>query len=192
MSNYEATKYDFDGANLSDIEGIPTATIIPWSDSSVPAGYLECNGQAVSRSTYSALFTLVGTTYGAGDGSSTFNIPDIQDRCIVSKSNNKALASSGGANTVACTGNVAGSTANATLSTPQLASHSHGQASQFNGPGRTGSSQGGRYDRSGGGPSNTNATGGGGGHSHNMSANFTGDATSVLQPYLTIMYIIKT
>ena len=46
MANYEATKYDFDGANLTDIEGIPTATIIPWSDSSVPSGYLECNGQA--------------------------------------------------------------------------------------------------------------------------------------------------
>ena len=54
MSNYEATKYNFDGANLTDIEGIPTATIIPWSDSSVPTGFLECNGAAVSRSTYSA------------------------------------------------------------------------------------------------------------------------------------------
>jgi len=192
MSNYEATKYDFDGANLTDIEGIPTATIIPWSDSSVPTGYLECNNQAVSRSTYSALFTLVGTTYGAGDGSSTFNVPDVQDRCCVSKSNNKALASTGGANTVAATGNVAGSTANATLSTPQLASHSHGRTNQFNGPGRTGTSSGGRYDRSGGGPSNTGNAGSGNAHSHNMSANFTGDATSVLQPYLTIMYIIKT
>ena len=52
MSNYEATKYDFSGANLTGIEGIPTATIVPWSDSSVPTGFLECNGQTVSRSTY--------------------------------------------------------------------------------------------------------------------------------------------
>jgi hypothetical protein len=54
MSNYEATKYDFNGANLTGIEGIPTATIVPWSDSSVPSGFLECNGAAVSRSTSSA------------------------------------------------------------------------------------------------------------------------------------------
>jgi microcystin-dependent protein len=125
MSNYEATKYDFNGANLTDIEGVPTATIIPWSDSSAPSGYLECNGAAVSRSTYSALFAIIGTTYGAGDGSSTFNIPDLQDKCCVSKSNNKALASTGGANTVTKTGNIGGSTANATLSTAQLAQHSH-------------------------------------------------------------------
>ena len=125
MANYEATKYNFDGANLTDIEGIPTATIIPWSSASVPSGFLECNGAAVSRSTYSALFAVVGTTYGAGDGSSTFNVPDIQDNVLVSKSNNKSLASTGGANTVTSTGNIGGSTANATLSTGQLASHSH-------------------------------------------------------------------
>ena len=45
MSNYEATKYDFDGANLTGIEGIPTATIVPWSSASVPSGFLECNGK---------------------------------------------------------------------------------------------------------------------------------------------------
>src|SRR6056300_397146 len=125
MANYEATKYDFDGANLTGIEGIPTATIVPWSDSSVPTGFLECNGAAVSRSTYADLFAIVGTTYGSGDGSTTFNVPDLQDNVAVGKSNNKTLGSSGGANTVSSTGNVGGSTANATLSTSQLASHSH-------------------------------------------------------------------
>ena len=125
MSNYEATKYDFDGANLTGIEGIPTATIVPWSSASVPSGFLECNGAAVSRSTYSALFAIVGTTYGAGDGATTFNLPDLQDNVAMGKSGTKALASTGGANTVAAAGNVGGSTANATLSTAQLASHSH-------------------------------------------------------------------
>ena len=125
MSNYEATKYDFDGANLTGIEGIPTATIVPWSDSSVPSGFLECNGAAVSRTTYAALFAIIGTTYGSGDGSTTFNVPDLQDNVPVGKSNNKALASTGGANTVTSTGNVGGSTANATLSNPQIASHQH-------------------------------------------------------------------
>jgi microcystin-dependent protein len=177
--------------------GIPTATIVPWTDSSVPSGFLECNGAAVSRTTYSALFAIVGTTYGAGNGSTTFNVPDLADNVPVGKSNNKALASTGGANTVAATGNVAGSTANATLSTAQLASHSH-NSTNFPGPILTGannftnnpSPNSLRYNT---GPTgNTGNAGSGDGHAHNMSANFSGDANSVLQPYLTLIYIIKT
>jgi microcystin-dependent protein len=192
MANYEATRYDYSGANITSIEGIPTATIIPWTTASVPTGFLECNGAAVSRSTYSALFAIVGTTYGGGDGSSTFNVPDLQDKCCVSKSNNKALGSTSGANTVASTGNVGGSTANATLSTPQLASHDHPGGGNTNAPGRywnpgTPNAQQGYV-----GNGTTGNAGSGNGHSHNMSANFTGDATSVLQPYLTVLYIIKT
>jgi len=188
MANYEATKYDFDGANLTGIEGIPTATIVPWSSASVPSGFLECNGTAVSRSTYSALFAIVGTTYGAGDGSSTFNTPDLADNVPVGKSGTKALASTGGANTVAATGNVGGSTANATLSTSQLASHSHPAAGGVGGA-FLGGSPPSPYAIPGG---NTGNTGSGSGHSHNMSANFSGDSTSVIQPYLTVIYIIKT
>ena len=195
MSNYEATKYDFDGANLTGIEGIPTATIVPWSSASVPSGFLECNGAAVSRSTYSALFAIVGTTYGAGDGATTFNLPDLQDNVAMGKSGTKALASTGGANTVTSTGNVGGSTANATLSTSQLASHSHQNNSTFGQP--SGNPQ--TYRNLA--PNNwsvnphtwnTQNAGSGTGHSHNMSATFTGDATSVVQPYLTVIYIIKT
>jgi len=190
MSNYEATKYDFDGANLSGIEGIPTATIVPWSSSSVPSGFLECDGAAVSRTTYSALFAVVGTTYGAGDGSSTFNVPNLADNVAMGKSNTKAVGSTGGANTVTKTGNVAGSTANASLSTPQLASHSHPGGVNYNYASR-------QHNQAGPGPAgdqstNSNNTGSGNAHSHNMSANFSGDATSVLQPYLTVIYIIKT
>jgi len=192
MSNYEATKYDFDGANLTGIEGIPTATIVPWSSASVPTGFLECNGAAVSRSTYSALFAIVGTTYGAGDGASTFNLPNLSDNVAVGKSNNKALASTGGANTVTSTGNVGGSTANATLSTAQLASHSHNTnvRKERGGPYSTGGFY--PYSQNNTVPFNSGNAGSGQGHSHNMSANFTGDATSVLQPYLTVIYIIKT
>ena len=197
MANYEATKYDFDGANLTGIEGIPTATIVPWSDSSIPTGFLECNGTAVSRSTYADLFAIIGTTYGSGDGSTTFDLPDLQDNVAVGKSGTKNLASTGGANTVTATGNVGGSTANATLSESQLASHSHNLG--------FGSRTGGANfnfrktltnnisDPTGGDPPyNFSSTGSGSGHAHNMSATFSGDATSVVQPYLTIIYIIKT
>jgi len=193
MANYEATKYDFDGANLTGIEGIPAATIVPWSSASVPSGFLECDGAAVSRSTYATLFGIVGTTYGAGDGSSTFNTPNLQDNTPVGKSGSKALGSTGGANTVAATGNVGGSTANATLSTAQLASHSHG----ISRPGATVTYPSlapfGQINYRGGTQNaNTNNSGSGSSHSHNMSANFSGDATSVLQPYLALIYIIKT
>ena len=192
MANYEATKYDFDGANLTGIEGTATGTIVPWSASSLPSGFLECAGAAVSRSTYSALFAIVGTTYGAGDGSSTFNLPNLADNIPMGKSGTKALASTGGANTVAATGTVGGSTANATLSTAQLASHGHGVTNfwgSFSGPGgnQTNASQNG----SDAGFTTANA-GSGTGHSHNMSATFSGTASSVLQPYLTLIYIIKT
>ena len=192
MSNYEATKYDFSGANLTGIEGIPTATIVPWSSASVPTGFLECDGSAVSRSTYAALFAIIGTTYGVGDGASTFNVPNLSDNVAIGKSNNKALASTGGANTVQSTGNVAGSTANHTLTTAELASHSHSGGASF--PNRRGPPQNDPNfpSTATANSSSTSNTGSGSGHSHNMSANFTGDATSVVQPYLTVIYIIKT
>jgi microcystin-dependent protein len=199
MANYEATRYDFDGANLTGIEGIPTGTITPWSQASAPTGFLECDGAAVSRSTYAALFAVVSTTYGAGDGSTTFNLPDLTDKVAIHKSNNKNFASTGGANTVTPTGNVAGSTANATLSTAQLASHSHslaplppygdgqgGKTYQISGPNNSPSSTTPNQSTA------TSSSGSGQGHSHNMSANFAGDANSVLQPFLTLIYIIKT
>ena len=59
MSNYEATKYDYTGANLTGIDLVNTGLVIPWSDTSIPSGFLECNGQTVSRSTYAALFAVI-------------------------------------------------------------------------------------------------------------------------------------
>jgi len=181
--------------------GIPTATIVPWSSASVPSGFLECNGTAVSRSTYSALFAIVGTTYGVGDGSTTFNTPDLQDNTPVGKSGTKALGSTGGANTVAvtATGNVGGSTANASLSTAQLASHSHTMNAYVNLTG--GGSQSfpkkqnvTNPDGANPGTSPVNNAGSGSGHSHNMSATFSGSAVNaaIVQPYIALIYIIKT
>ena len=93
MSNYEATKYDFDGANLTGIEGIPTATIVPWSSSSVPTGFLECNGANISRSTYAQLYSALGTTWGSGDGSSTFGLPDLRGEFIRGWDNSRGIDS---------------------------------------------------------------------------------------------------
>ena len=124
MANYEATKYDFTWANLTNVDLVNTGLIIPWSDSSIPSGFLECNGQAVSRTTYSALFAVIGTTYGSGNGSTTFNLPDLQDDNAMGKSPTKALASTGGADTVTATGNLSVTVGNTSLSTPTIVSQS--------------------------------------------------------------------
>ena len=190
-----------DGSSLTGIEGTKTGTIMAWSSASVPTGFLECDGTAVSRTTYATLFAEIGTLYGVGDGSTTFNLPDLQDNVPLGKSGTKSLASTGGANTVTPTGNISGSTANATLSESQLASHVHGSRGvpnyDYGGDGLN--SFAGSYSNKG---NIVNSAGSSSGHSHNMSANFsgsgnatsnyTGSATSVLQPYLTVIYIIKT
>ena len=64
---------------------MPTSTILSYAGSSAPTGYLLCDGSAISRTTYSDLFGIVGTTYGVGDGSTTFNIPDLRGRVIAGK-----------------------------------------------------------------------------------------------------------
>lgn len=55
----------------------PVGAVIPYAYTKAPSGWLLCSGQAVSRTTYSALFAVIGTTYGAGDGSTTFNLPNL-------------------------------------------------------------------------------------------------------------------
>lgn len=68
-----------DAARLSDVQGyLPSGAIIMHAAATPPTGWLECNGNAVSRVTYAALFVAIATTWGAGDGSTTFNVPDFR------------------------------------------------------------------------------------------------------------------
>jgi microcystin-dependent protein len=62
---------------------VPSGVIWPYGGNSAPSGFLLCDGAAVSRTTYSALFAVVGTTNGPGDGSTTFNLPDLRGRVVV-------------------------------------------------------------------------------------------------------------
>jgi microcystin-dependent protein len=64
---------------LLDVVG-DTGEVKPFAGTAAPAGYLLCFGQAISRTNYVGLFTVLGTTYGAGDGSTTFNLPDLRGR----------------------------------------------------------------------------------------------------------------
>ena len=69
----------------------PIGSIIPFGSSAIPSGYLLCNGQALSRTAYSELFAVIGTAFGTGDGSSTFNVPDLREMAIVGAGENTNL-----------------------------------------------------------------------------------------------------
>jgi microcystin-dependent protein len=67
-------------AAIAAVASVPTGSITMWPTGTAPTGYLLCAGAAVSRTTYAALFAIVGTTFGVGDGSTTFNLPNYTNR----------------------------------------------------------------------------------------------------------------
>lgn len=73
---------------------VPPGMIMAWPAASVPSGWLLCYGQAISRTTYAGLYSIVGTTYGTGDGTTTFNLPDLRGRTIFGKDNMGGTAAS--------------------------------------------------------------------------------------------------
>lgn len=77
-----------DGAgtlSFSPITSFISGMVMPYAGSTAPTDWLFCYGQAISRTTYSGLFTAIGTTYGAGDGVNTFNLPDLRGRVVAGK-----------------------------------------------------------------------------------------------------------
>jgi len=129
--------------------------IAPYAGTGTPTGWLECNGQNVSRTDYAALFTAIGTTWGAGDGSTTFTLPDLRRRTLVGKGGTgtgtlgNAVGNTGGAETVniqhthtfsATTSDGSNSSANATVentSTFSLSNHTHTVSGNTNNGGST-------------------------------------------------------
>jgi microcystin-dependent protein len=111
------------GANVGDIK--------PFAGAVVPAGWLECGGQAVSRVTYAALFLAIGATYGAGDGVNTFNVPDCRGRSLFGKDDmggaaaNRLTTGGGGVNGVAL--GAVGGGQSVTLTEAQMPAHTHQQ-----------------------------------------------------------------
>lgn len=199
----------------------PTGSVIPFAGNFAPGGFLLCDGSEVSRSTYSRLFAVIGTTYGSGNNSTTFNLPNLAGKVVVGydlgQSEFNALGESGGAKTH-------------TLTTTELPTHTHSHTmSSDGGHSHTGSisEQGNHrhtqqdfvlnFDGFGlgtyrafrtrvditqssvftefAGTHNHDLTiSEGGTHSHSVTIGSTGDSTAHnnLQPYITLNYIIKT
>jgi len=207
--------------NLQDFTNrSEVGAIKPWAKATAPVGYVLCDGTAISRTTYADLFAIISTTYGTGNGSTTFNVPDLQGKTPQGYDGNTYnLAGTGGANTVtvAVTNNqaatnsitnnqsvtVTGSISNTSLTTAQLASHTHtyrrkGTASTL---------------RDSTGPENAfgdAATGGAGSgtghtHAHTLSGTMAGTVAvttaltgavtaagnNAFSPYVVVNYIIK-
>ena len=83
---FNSTTTEFEGYNGSAwgglASGVPVGTILAHAANTPPTGFLECNGSNISRSTYATLFSTISTTFGVGDGSSTFALPDLRGQFI--------------------------------------------------------------------------------------------------------------
>ncbi len=84
-----------DSISSASITGL-TGEIKMWPTNTAPEGHLLCNGQAVSRSTYAALFSVIGTTFGIGNGTTTFNLPNYLDRMPIGAGNLYSANTAGG------------------------------------------------------------------------------------------------
>lgn len=112
---------EIDAGHVEGAPGVgPVGSITMFAGADAPSGHLLCDGSAVSRATYSALFAVIGTTYGAGNGSTTFNVPNLKGRVPVGQDTTQTefdtLGERAGAKTH-------------TLSVPEMPSHTHTQNS---------------------------------------------------------------
>lgn len=158
--------------------GVPTGGLVMWSTSSAPSGFLLCDGSAVSRTTYATLFAVVGTTFGSGDGATTFNVPNYTNRMPYGTT---IGATGGSADAIVVSHTHTGSTDTAGV-------HTHNyQGSNYQPNNAAGSIP----DWIG---SSTMTTQSAGAHSHTLTINSTGSSgtNANLPPYLGINFIIKT
>lgn len=177
---YDGTQFNLiAGAHGGD--GTPVSTVRAFAGTTAPNSHLFCYGQAISRTTYADLFAIVGTTYGSGDGSSTFNLPDLRGRVVAGQDD---MGGSSANRLTGVTGSVDGDTLGGTggaethtLTTSEMPAHTHTITSYDEVDPGTANSAG--VNASGGETTvTTNSTGGGGAHNN-------------VQPTLILNYIIK-
>ncbi len=185
----------------------PPGSLYPFAGSSVPGGYLLCNGQAVSRTTYAALFAAIGTIYGNGDGATTFNVPNLQGRVpmgyTATLSEFNAIGKTGGVTSVSLSGDEVAYHSHAInsflVNLPNDGAHTHQTWFGLRWTKNTGAAAyiDPAYGGSASGVGSMNTTGA---HTHTVdpapvtsSANGggTGGAHMNVMPYLTVNYVIK-
>lgn len=105
------------------VHGVPIGGTFLWPTDTAPTDFLLCYGQAISRTTYAALFALISTVFGVGDGSTTFNLPDMRGRVPVGQDDMGGVAAN--RITAANAIGVVGGASTHTLSTAEMPSHSH-------------------------------------------------------------------
>ena len=77
-----------DGSAAGGIEIVPAGTIVAFGNATAPTGWRVCNDDAISRTNFARLFAVIGTSFGTGDGSSNFNVPDLRNRTLLGKGTN--------------------------------------------------------------------------------------------------------
>jgi microcystin-dependent protein len=171
---------------------VPTGALFAWPAAAAPTGYRLCDGSPVSRSTYSDLFAVIGTTYGAGDGSTTFNLPNLKGRVPAgldaAQTEFNTLGKIGGEKTHV-------------LTAAEMPVHNHSWSGNVSGSGQANNNV--LYDT--GGSSGVTPQAGSrslqwgqvgvswsGSVSGSVGNAGSGGAHNVLQPYVTLNYIIKT
>tara|TARA_Y100000782_G_scaffold115371_1_gene157351 strand:+ start:1530 stop:2036 length:507 start_codon:yes stop_codon:yes gene_type:complete len=147
---------------------VPTGTILPFPSNIVPSGYLPCDGAEVSRTTYAALFGVIGAVWGEGDGSTTFALPDMRGRTPIGSGQSTGL-------TDRIVGEAGGEETHQ-LTVDEMPSHGHALPFPTAGAAESGPNR--RTFFSGGTVDNTNQTGGDQPHNN-------------MQPFLVVNYIIK-
>lgn len=178
--------------------GVPVGSVIDYAGPTAPTGWLVCNGQSVSRTTYADLFAAIGTTYGSVD-SSNFNLPDFRGRVAAGIDSGAARLSSTTMTPNASTLGASGGIESVTLTIPQIPAHTHtgstasaGDHSHTYGVSVLGGTDGARAGVSPGEYQGT--TNVAGAHTHTMNLDNTGGggAHPNVQPTLLINKIIRT
>jgi microcystin-dependent protein len=173
--------------------GVPVGSVSAYAGATAPSGWLLCDGAAVSRTTFAALFGVVGTTYGPGDGSTTFNVPNLKGRVPVGFDSGQtefdALAEAGGEKVH-------------TLSTAEMPSHTHGLTDPTHAHTSLSHSHaadvsaeqsfGTPVTAAGSTSSNSFVSTTAAGTGLSVQSAGSGSAHNNLQPYLTLNYIIRT
>lgn len=183
-----------DGSQLTNLpadSGIPAGALMPYAGANAPAGWLLCFGQPVSRTAYAALFAAIGTVYGAGDGTETFNLPDLRGRVVAGKddmggtSANRLTNQQGGVD-----GDTLGAVGGAeshTLTTTEMPAHRH-----HDGYSNGSSSSGGLYGSTITGSASDMSFNGSGTAHPNTSTSGGSGAHNNVQPTIVLNYLIKT